>query len=113
MARSRADLRASFVENGNGHTFVLRNVGAAPARNVRVTGLEGGPELESLIASRVREVFPMSELLPSESINVDAEIGLSTLPVPLIISWDDDDGSDHHRQLNVRIAEEGVAARAH
>jgi hypothetical protein len=107
-SRVCADLRGAFIKDGRGHKSVLRNVGAAAARQVRIAGHDGISEPESLIKSRVHELFPIAELRSNEVITVIAAIHLGTkLPAQFLLTWDDDSGNGRQRELKVQI-EDGI-----
>lgn len=102
--RRRADLRAAFEKRERGYKFVLRNAGAAPARNIRLAGPNGEQEPEPLIPSEARSLFPVNELRPGEEVRAIAAIHLgSVLPAPLIFTWDDDSGANQQREIKVQI----------
>jgi hypothetical protein len=104
QARMHADLRAAFVRDGRGHKFLLRNAGAATAKRVRIAGGDGSVGHESLIASQIRDTFPIAELRPNQTVTVIAAIHLGMkLPAQMIVTWDDDAGADQQRELNVQI----------
>jgi hypothetical protein len=104
QARARADIRAGLVQIDSSYKLEVRNAGAAPARNLRLSGLDG-PELDQILAGwNASEIFPMTELLPDEVVSVRAPIYLGTkFPITIIVTWDDDAGDDRQRELKVAL----------
>jgi hypothetical protein len=104
--KTHADLRASFErQSGITHRFILRNLGPATARNVRLAATDGQSKPDALVDSQVRQFFPAAEILPGDDIVIIAAIMQSTiLPLNYIVTWDDDAGKDQQRVLKVTIS---------
>lgn len=97
-----ADLKAAFVQTGRiQYKLHIWNQGNATARNVR---FEYEPSGGIFIASEVNEKFP----LDIEALGDDYPVKLiaartlgSDLKHPITLTWDDDSGDNHKKQITV------------
>jgi hypothetical protein len=99
LAAKRADLSANLVEVGRGrHRLKVFNRGHGTARNVRLVVLDG--EASCLIASDVREKFPVPIMEQHQAVEVTAMRHLqSPARAHIRLLWDDDVGADHEKEL--------------
>lgn len=103
--QSTADLRAFFIGSGTRWRMILENAGRGAARNVRLADATGNMAPEPLIVSECERHFPLTEPRPGQSIALIAALHLGIgLPVPMIVTWDDDSGVDHQREIHVTRA---------
>jgi hypothetical protein len=102
--RAKADIRVALGRSGNGYKLEVRNVGLASARNLRLRGLNDGDLAQALAGWNADEVFPVPELRPDEVVHVRAMIHLGTkFPIPIVLTWDDESGSDLQREVQIRL----------
>lgn len=106
QAQALADLRAVFTKQGRGNfKFRLSNEGPSAARNIRIAGADGNSCPEPFIASEFDQVVPIPELRPGHDVWLIAAIHMGTaLPVPLLLTWNDDSGENRQQEVRVQIA---------
>lgn len=99
QAQRRADLSANFYSAGK-HDYRLKvfNKGQGTARNVRIRVLD---DSEILMDDDIARKFPTPSLEQHQSIELIGAVDMgSPSRVHLQLTWDDDAGADHVKELH-------------
>lgn len=94
LSAARADLAASFMKLGSSkYQLKIFNKGKATARNIRVELPEGEGVL---IASEIKEKFPLESLEQHQSVELIAAPHLGSKLKPIVRLLWSDDASEHN-----------------
>lgn len=98
QAQRKADVGANFVKIAkNDYRLKVFNRGPVAARNVRLEFLAGG---EVMMASELKQKLPVPALERHQTVELMASINMqSPRRAHIRIDWDDDAGTDHHKEV--------------
>lgn len=100
VAAKKADVSANLIKVGESdYRLKVFNRGRGVARNVRLEDL-AGREQSFLMRSDIGQRFPIPILEQHQAVELIAAIHLgSPMRAHIKLTWDDDTGSDHDKEL--------------